>query len=204
MKSKKNLHLIFSIICFAASVACSLIYGLCGDETVRFIAAIGFTACSLVFIKMFLEFLKEIRFGRKLFAPLRKFFAKLYKKITFGFGGKDDDKIYLEGKKDEFQIKFETFRAGKKTAGKKAAPRLPKYSSLKNDKEKIRHIYTVFLRKRAERGYNIKPALTPEEISADFAGNEKAQLLFEAYPAARYGAENEPCEVDIGKLEELL
>ena len=68
----------------------------------------------------------------------------------------------------------------------------------------MRYIYTVFLRKKAERGYNVKPALTPEEISSDFAGNEKAQLLVEAYPAARYGAENEPCEVDIGKLEDLM
>ena len=44
----------------------------------------------------------------------------------------------------------------------------------------------------------------PDEISADFAGNEKAQMLFSAYPAARYGAENEPCDADISKLEELI
>ena len=204
MKNKNNMNLLFSAASFIVAVACSLFYALSGNETVRFIAAIGFTACSIVFIKMFLAFLRDINFGKKLFAPLRKLFAKLYKKFYLGLGGKDDDKVYLEGKKDEFQIKFETFRAGKKTAGKKAAPRLPKYSSLKTDKERVRHIYTVFLKKKAERGYGIKPTLTPEEISADFAGNEKAQMLFSAYPAARYGAENEPCEVDIVKLEELI
>lgn len=204
MKNKKNFHLIFSIICFVFAVLCAVLYGLSGDVTVRFFSAIGFTACAMVFLKMFFEFLREIRFGKKVFSPLRKLFARFYKKIADKFLGKDEDKIYLESKRDEFKIKFETFRASPKASGKKAVPRLPKYSTLKTDKEKVRYIYTVFLRKKAERGYNVKPALTPEEISADFAGNEKAQVLFEAYPAARYGAENEPCDVDVKKLEELL
>ena len=204
MKNKNNMNFIFSVLCFIVAVGFSILYALSGNETIRFFAAIGFTACTVVFLKMFFAFLRDIRFGKKLFAPLRKLFAKLYKKLYLGLGGKDDDKVYLEGKKDEFQIKFETFRAGKKTVGKKAAPRLPKYSSLKTDKERVRHIYTVFLKKKAERGYGIKPTLTPDEISADFAGNEKAQMLFSAYPAARYGAENEPCDADISKLEELI
>jgi hypothetical protein len=204
MKNKRNFHLIFSSLCFVFAVVCAVLYGISGDVTVRFFSAIGFTACSLVFIKIFLEFLKEIRFGKKIFAPLRKLFAKFYKKISGKIFGKDDDKIYLESKRDEFKIKFETFRSAPKTAAKKAPPRLPKYATLKTDREKVRYIYTVFLRKKAERGYSVKPALTPEEISADFEGNEKAQLLFEAYPAARYGAENEPCDVDIGKIEDLM
>ena len=113
-------------------------------------------------------------------------------------------RINIERALKKFKIKFETFRSAPKTAAKKAPPRLPKYATLKTDREKVRYIYTVFLRKKAERGYSVKPALTPEEISADFEGNEKAQLLFDAYPAARYGAENEPCDVDIGKIEGLL
>jgi hypothetical protein len=62
----------------------------------------------------------------------------------------------------------------------------------------------VFLRKKAERGYNVNPNLTPSEISADFEGNEKAELLFELYPEARYAPESVPLEGDIKKLEELL
>ena len=153
MKNKNNMNFIFSVLCFIVAVGFSILYALSGNETIRFFAAIGFTACTVVFLKMFFACLRDIRFGKKLFAPLRKLFAKLYKKLYLGLGGKDDDKVYLEGKKDEFQIKFETFRAGKKTVGKKAAPRLPKYSSLKTDKERVRHIYTVFLKKKAERGY---------------------------------------------------
>jgi hypothetical protein len=204
MKDKKNFHLLLSAVCFIIAFACALAYGISGDVTVRFFAAVGFAACSLVFLKMFFEFLKEIRFGKRLFAPLRKLLAKLYKTFTGKIFGKDDDRIYLESKKDEFQIKFETFRASPKQAKKKASARLPKYITLKTDKEKIRYIYTSFLKKKAERGYGVKPTLTPEEIRADFAGNERVELLFDAYPAARYGAENEPCEVDIDKLEGLM
>lgn len=205
MKNKRNFHLAFSIICFAFAVLCAIIYGINGNVTVRFFAAIGFTACALVFLKMFLEFLKEIRFGRRIFAPLRKLFAKLYKNFTSKILGKDEDKIYLESKKDEFQIKFEMFRHAPKASGKKVPPRLPKYSSLKTDRERVRHIYTSFLKKKEERGYNVKPTLTPGEISADFAGNERAALLFELYPAARYGAENEPLQCGcIEKLEDLM
>lgn len=204
MKNKKNLHLAFSIICFVISVALAVVYGVVRDETVRFLSAMGFTACAMVFLKMFLEFLKDIRFGRKLFAPLRKLFAKIYKNITSKILGKDEDKIYLESKKDEFKIKFEMFRHAPKAQAKKDPPRLPKYSTLKTEKERVRHIYTVFLRKKAERGYNVNPNLTPSEISADFEGNEKAELLFELYPEARYAPENVPLEGDIKKLEELL
>ena len=54
MKNKKNFHLIFSIACFVFAVLCAVIYGISGDVTVRFFAAAGFTACSLVFLKMFM------------------------------------------------------------------------------------------------------------------------------------------------------
>ena len=196
--------MILSIICFVFAIVCAVIYGVWGNVNVRFFAAIGFTACAMVFLKMFFEFLRDIRLGSKLFAPLRKLLAKLYKSFSSKILHKDEDKIYLEGGRDESKIKFEMFRSAPKAAHKKAPPRLPKYSTLETDKEKVRYIYTVFLRKKAERGYSVKPTLTPEEISADFADNEKAELLVEAYPSARYGAENEPCEVDIGKLEDLM
>ena len=205
MKNKRNLHLGVSLICFVFAVVCAVIYGFRRDDTVRFLAAGGFAACTVIFIKMFFDFLKDIRFGRKLFGPLKKFFGKLYKSISSKLGGKDENKIYLESKKDEFKIKFEMFKKAPKEAAKKAPPRLPRYSSLKTDKEKIRHIYTVFLKKKAERGYNVKPTLTSEEISADFKGNEKAMLLFELYPKARYGVENEPVDGEtMKKLEDLM
>ena len=204
MKNKKNLNLIVSIVCFLLAVAFAVVYAFWKNETVRILSALGFTACFVVLFKMLLEFLKDISFGKKLFAPFKKLFTKLYKSITARLGI-DDDKIYLEGKRDEFKIKIELFKSAPKEKARKAPPRLPKYSSLKTDKARVRHIYTVFLKKRAERGYNVKPTLTSEEISADFAGNEKAQLLFELYPQARYSAENEPLEIaDLKKLEELM
>jgi hypothetical protein len=205
MKNKRNLHLATSIVCFIFAAVCATVYGFWRNDTVRFVAAAGFAACSVIFIKMFLEYLKDIRFANKLLGPLKKFFGKLCKTVASKFGIGDDDKIYLESKKDEFKIKFEMFKSAPKQTGKKPPARLPKYGSLKTEKEKIRHIYTVFLKKRSERGYNVNPALTSDEISADFAGNEKARLLFETYPAARYGAEDEPIDAEnVKKLEELM
>ena len=67
MKNKKGFHLTFTALCFVFAVACAVIYGVSNNENIRILSAVGFAVCSAVFIKMFLEFLKEIRFGRKIF-----------------------------------------------------------------------------------------------------------------------------------------
>ncbi len=207
MKKKKNLYLFISIVCFIAAVVCAVIYGVIKVTEVRILSAAGFTACAVVCLKMLLDYLKEIRFGKRLFGPLRKFFAKLYKDISDKLKyltGQDEDKIYTSGKKDEFQIKFELFKAQKTSAEKKSKVKLPKYSSLTEEKEKIRYIYTVFLKKKIERGYKLDVSRTPEEISEDFAGNEKARALFAAYPVARYAGENEPLGAESKQFEDML
>ncbi|MBQ7291211.1 MAG: hypothetical protein IJW76_05795 [Clostridia bacterium] len=207
MKKKKHLYLLASIISFVVAVICAVIYGVVKAQEVRILSAAGFTGCAVVFFKMLIDFLKEIRFGKKLFGPLQKFFAKLYKNISDKLKyltGKDEDKIYTSGKKDEFQIKFELFKATKTQTEKKSKAKLPKYSSLTTEKEKIRYIYTVFLKKKIERGYKLDISRTPEEISEDFAGNEKARALFAAYPAARYASENEPLGAESKEFEDMI
>ena len=204
---KKHQYLLISILCFIIATVCAVIYGIVKSQEVRILSAAGFSGCAAVCIRMFIDFLKEIGFGKKVFGPLRKFFAKIYKEISDRLKfltGKDEEKIYTTGKKDEFQIKFELFKASKTKSEKKAKTKLPKYSSLKTEREKIRYIYTVFLKKRIERGYKLDISRTPEEISEDFAGSEKARALFAAYPAARYASENEPLGAESKEFEDMI
>ncbi len=207
MKHKKELYLTVSIICFIAAVVFAVMYGVTEVRETRLLSGIGFAGCAIVFLKMFIDYLKEIRFGKRLFGPLGKFFAKLYKGIADKIkhlAGYDEDKIYTSGKKDEFQIKFELFKAQKTHSEKKNKVKLPKYSTLTEEKEKIRYIYTVFLKKKVERGYTLDTSRTPEEISEDFAGSEKARALFAAYPVARYASDTEPLDVQSKDFEDMM
>jgi rRNA processing protein Gar1 len=204
---KKHQYLLISILCFIIATACAVVYGIVKLQEVRIISAAGFAGCAAVCIRMFIDFLKEIGFGKKVFGPLRKFFAKIYKEISDKLkylAGKDEDKIFIGGKKDQFQIKFELFKPSKDHSEKKAKTKLPKYSSLKTEKEKIRYIYTVFLKKKVERGYKLNTSRTPEEIGEDFAGNEKIRALFDAYPIARYADENEPIGAESKDFEDII
>ncbi len=207
MKDKKNIYLVVSIVCFAAAVVFAVLYGVTEVREIRLLSGIGFTACAVVFFKMFIDYLKQIEFGKKLFGPFGRLLAKLYAGISGKVKyllGYDEDKIYTSAKKDEFQIKFELFKGQKAHSEKKNKVKLPKYSSLTEEKEKIRYIYTVFLKKKIERGYTLDSSRTPGEISEDFAGNEKAQALFAAYPAARYADDAEPLDVQSKQFEDML
>ncbi len=207
MKNKRQIYLIVSIICFAAAVFFAVLYGVTEVKETRLLAGIGFTACAIVFFKMFLDYLKEIHFGKKIFGPLRKLFAKLYAGISGKVKhllGHDEDKIYTSAKKDEFQIKFEIFKGQRAHSEKKNKVKLPKYSTLTEEKEKIRYIYTVFLKKKIEKGYTLDSSRTPSEISEDFAGSEKAQALFAAYPVARYASDTDPLDVESKNFEDMM
>jgi hypothetical protein len=207
---KKNnvLRLAICLICFAASFVRAVLYAVLESRDLRLISAIGFSICLLICLKIFFEYLKEIGFGKRLFGGIKAKLARLGKLISDKLGaivGKDEDKLYVTGKKDEFQIKFELFKAPAQKKQKKTAPKLPRYSSLKSEKEKVRYLYTVFLKKKVERGYSLDLTRTPAEISADFDGNEKADALFACYPTARYAAEDEPLDAQsMDKLKDLL
>lgn len=206
-KHSPHTHLAVSIICFVTSVILAVVYAVWESKEVRFLSALGFTACGVICFKTFLEYLKDIGFGRKFFGNLRKLFSNLYKNISGKLRTltKDEDKIYAVGKKTEFQIKFEFFKSAPKKAEKKALPRLPKYTSIAEDKQKIRYIYTVFLRNKMDKGYTVDPSRTPREISEDFADNEKAAELFASYPMARYSDESESVDKHtIEYLEQII
>ena len=205
MKNNRNVQLILSILCFLFSVFCAIAYAVFENRNIRILSAIGFTACFVVFFKMFMEYLKNIGFGRKIFKRFQNFFIKISKAIRETFIGKDEDKVYVTGKKDEFQIKFELFKKPADKKEKKAVPKLPKYSSLKSEKEKIRYIYTVFLKNKIARGYRLDSSHTPKEIGKELGGNEKTDMLFTLYPVARYASDSENIDIESVKtLEDIL
>ena len=157
-------------------------------------------------LRMFFQYLKAIGFGKKVFGKLFRSLAKIGKAISSKLGiAKDEDKLYVTAKKDEFQIKFELFKTPEYQKKKKSAPKLPRYSSLKTEKEKIRYIYTVFLKKKIERGYCLDVSRTPDEISRNFKGSGKADAIFSCYPIARYASEDEPMDEDaVKELKDIM
>lgn len=206
-KPGKHTHLTVSIICFAAATALAIVYAVWENKEVRFLSAVGFAACGVICFKMFLEYLKDIGFGRKLFGNLRKMISKLCSGISRKLKSmvRDEDKLYVTGKKNEFQMKLELFRSHEKKRESKPRAKLPKYSSVKEDKQKVRYIYTAFLQSRTDKGYSLDPSRTPTEIGTDFSANEKASELFACYPAARYSDDRETVDKKaLENIEELL
>jgi len=74
----------------------------------------------------------------------------------------------------------------------------PKWSQLKDNRERIRFLYAAMLRKSTARGYGVKPHLTPCETGRDLAswsGGDARRLaaaageVSGAYDRARYGSE---------------
>lgn len=206
MKNKKEFDLVICIICFISSFICAFLYGFVEKKEIRFISALGFTACAVICLRMFFQYLRAIGFGKKVFGKLFRSLAKIGKAISSKLGiAKDEDKLYVTAKKDEFQIKFELFKTPEYQKKKKSAPKLPRYSSLKTEKEKIRYIYTVFLKKKIERGYCLDVSRTPDEISRDFKGSGKADAIFSCYPIARYASEDEPMDEDaVKELKDIM
>ena len=208
MKNKKNTYLIVTMLCFVIATVFAFLYAFLDNREIRFISALCFTACAVICLKTFFEYLKEIGFGKRLFGGFLKALANIKKIISDKLSvilGKSEDRIYASGKKDEFQIKFEFFKAPPQRKHKKSAPKLPKYSTVKERKDKIRYIYTVFLKRKIDRGYKLDVSRTPDEISEDFAGNEKTDMLFSSYPVARYANDDEAIDVEtVKKLEDLL
>jgi hypothetical protein len=200
-------RLIVSIVCLICAVILAIVYAVWENKEVRFLSAVGFASCGVICFKAFLEYLKDIGFGKKFFGNLRKLLSNLYKDIAGKLRSltKDEDKVYVTGKKTEFQIKFEFFKPHVRREEKKSLPRLPKYSSITEDKQKIRYIYTVFLRGKMDKGYTVDPSRTSEEIAEDFSGDEKAAKLFACYPMARYSDENEAIDKKtIESIEQII
>ena len=106
MKNKKNTYLIVTMLCFIIATALAFVYAFIDNKEIRFISALCFTACAVICLKTFFEYLKELGFGKKLFGGILKALSNIKKIISDKLGtllGKSEDRIYVSGKKDEYK-----------------------------------------------------------------------------------------------------
>ncbi len=187
---KKFEKLVF-ILSLAFAAVCAVLYAVFFEKsTLRTLFMILFIAAALVFLFVLFIVAKRKKIATRIFSPLlnkiRAAYQKAAKKLkSFLPKTRDEKKSYVLGK-DEIKLKFAFFSREKSEKRQKPKPKLPKYETLETDKDRVRYLYTAFLYRKAERGYRVDPALTPNELSADFAGSEEGKTLFEAYPSARY------------------
>lgn len=154
-----------------------------------------FIITAAIFVFVFWRIVKRKKILKRIFSPMLQKIRSAYKKISLkikNFLPKhyDDSKSYVLGK-DEIKLRLSFFSQEKRESRKKAKIKLPKYESIKTDKDRVRYLYTAFLCHKSERGYRVDPTRTPNEISTDFSASPEAKALFEAYPTARYTNDEE-------------
>lgn len=191
MKKIEKLTCLFS---FALAAVSAVMYAVFFEKNIlRTMFMILFIAASLVFLLVLFIVAKREKTVKRILSPLLQKIRTIYQKAasklkSFLPQKRNDKKSYVLGK-DEIKLKFAFLSREKGENRKKAKPKLPKYETLETDKERVRYLYTVFLSRKVEHGYRVDPTLTPAELSADFSGNDVGKTLFEAYPEARYAAD---------------
>ena len=154
-----------------------------------------FISAAAIFVFVLWRIAKRKNILKRIFSPMLKKIRSAYKKISIkikNFLPKhyDDKKSYVLGK-DEIKLRLSFFSQEKRESRKKAKIKLPKYESVKTDKDRVRYLYTAFLFHKSERGYRVDPTRTPSELSTDFSASPEAKALFDAYPTARYTNDEE-------------
>ena len=154
-----------------------------------------FISAAAIFVFVLWLIAKRKNILKRIFSPMLKKIRSAYKKISIkikNFLPKhyDDKKSYVLGK-DEIKLRLSFFSQEKRESRKKAKIKLPKYESVKTDKDRVRYLYTAFLFHKSERGYRVDPTRTPSELSTDFSASPEAKALFDAYPTARYTNDEE-------------
>lgn len=202
----KKLEKISCLCAFALMALSAAMYALFfKDNSLRVLFQTLFIIASAVFLLVLFIVAKRKKIVKRIFSPLinkmRVIYLKTAKKIRdFLPKVRDDKKSYVLGK-DEIKLRFSLFSQEKKESRKKAKIKLPKYETLKTDRDRVRYLYTAFLCRKAEKGYRVDPASTPAELSRDFTESDTAKTLFEAYPSARYADENDISKETLEYLE---
>jgi len=206
MKKFEKLTCVFS---FALAAVSAVMYAVFFNKNaLRTAFMISFIAAALVFLVMVFIAAKRKKTIKRFFSPLLRKIRAIYQKAArklkiFLPKTRDDKKSYVLGK-DEIKLRFAFFSREKSEKHTKPKPKLPKYETLKTDKERVRHLYTLFLLRKAERGYRIDPSLTPSELGIELAGGDVGKTLFEAYPEARYADGNDISKETIEYLEKNI
>ena len=210
MKNNNNekFEKILILLSFAVAAVCAVLYAVLYEKSnIRSYFIVGFTVAFVALMFLFGRYLNRKKIVKRLFSPLIKkitsFYNKIASKVKKILQKKYDDKLFVKGKV-EIKLNFKFFSSERNSLSKTKV-KLPKYSSLETDKEKIRFLYTIFLRRKSSYGYRVDPARTPDEIKADFPDNDDANALFDAYPKVRYTPESAPVSKEtLSQLEERI
>lgn len=109
--------------------------------------------------------------------------------------------VYIKGK-DKIEFAFGEIRRTKAQEEKKRKTVFPKWKDLKDNRERVRFIYVVFLKKCIKRGFRLDKAMTPADIAEKVAETPDQRYIFECYNGVRYS--DERTQVPDGVVKELL
>lgn len=157
---------------------------------------------SFMFILMAADVILFFRALRKLRRRRKKgFFEKLVKRIrdfiryvrtaakkTAAKLGFRRNLVYIKGR-DKIEFAFGEIRRNRAQEEKKRRPALPKWKDLQNNRERVRFIYIMFVRKCIKRGFRFDSAMTPSDIAQRVAETLGQRRIFECYNGARYSDE---------------
>ncbi|HBL85086.1 MAG: hypothetical protein A2Y17_11440 [Clostridiales bacterium GWF2_38_85] len=130
---------------------------------------------------------------KRFFKSLSNFFLKVFRKLGIQYNGK------LLGGSDHVEFVYPGMRKTKKSE-KPYRYKLPRWSELTNNHERIRYIYTVFLLRKQRTGYRINPAATPASISDEICETSEQTNIFKIYNLARYANVVEIKSDDVERL----
>lgn len=208
-KNNEKLEKILALLSFIVAAICAVFYDVFYEKVkLRNYFIAGFTVAFIVLTVILWRYMKRKKVIKHLFSPLLKKISAIYNKVAAKvkkfLPKKYNDNFFAKGK-DEIKIKFAVFSSKKSGISTKNKIKMPRYSSLKTNKEKARFLYIAFLRQKITHGYHVDPTKTPNEIKTDFCENKDAQMIFEVYPTARYTPDDETIpEETLAYLEEKI
>ncbi len=136
---------------------------------------------------------------KRLFDYLRRVVKSMSEKL-----GTRRKRVFIKGKDKREFVLAELIRQSReeRKRKRKKAPRLPKWSELETNRQRVRYIYAVFLLRQSKRGVSINPAMTPSDIAEGLAEEADKSGLFEHYNEVRYTDEKVPVSGKV--VKELL
>lgn len=129
-----------------------------------------------------------------------RFFRSFTKKIAVKLGLRRN-LVYIKGR-DKIEFAFGEHKKAKGREEKKHKPVFPKWKDLKDNRERVRFIYIVFIKKCIKRGFHFDRAMTPADISKKIAETPAQQRVFACYNDVRYS--DERIQVSDSVVKELL
>lgn len=176
-----------------------------GDVTIRSYIFILMAADVVLFFRA----LKKLRrkrkksFLKRLVNRLRdlgRYFRTVTKKVAAKLGIRRN-LVYIRGK-DKIEFAFGEIRRSRAQEEKKRKPAMSKWKDLQNNRERVRFIYIVFLKKCIKRGFRFDRTMTPADIAERVAETPGQRRIFACYNDARYG--DARAQVPDGVVKELL